>query len=288
MNRNDYQEKIVFLINHYGMSHMMQPVVDAIKPSIRMKTIPRKDEDIPVGASKIGGMPDLPIDWQWPMCDDSPLDFVAQIAFSDTDIYDTEHVLPTSGIAYFFFDIDMYFNDWNHQERFSKVMFYNGDISQLCRAPIPSSIPLYEEEHITSPCVVEFFFDFTIPPLDSLPLYTMNVGDHYFDMLEDVEKLYDDTGTARPSIHRLLGHPDAIQNDMQVECQFVFEKLIPQYPASEAIRTSAEVWTLLLQIDSDENIKRDWGDSGRLYFWIRSDDLRERNFESVYCILQCY
>ena len=114
----------------------------------------------------------------------------------------------------------------------------------------------------------------------------MDVNTPYFKLLEDVEKLYDEI--TMPSIHRLLGHPDAIQNDMQIECQFDFEKLIPRYSAPETIIKAAEAWTLLLQIDSDDNIKRDWGDNGRLYFWIHEDDLLACKFERVHGILQCY
>lgn len=30
-----------------------------------------------------------------------------------------------------------------------------------------------------------------------------------------------------------------------------------------------------------------WGDLGRLYFWIRDDDLAARRFEKAWLILQC-
>ncbi|UDQ99492.1 DUF1963 domain-containing protein [Lentisphaerota bacterium WC36G] len=31
-----------------------------------------------------------------------------------------------------------------------------------------------------------------------------------------------------------------------------------------------------------------WGDSGMIYFWIRKQDLKARNFENVWLHLQCY
>jgi uncharacterized protein YwqG len=30
-----------------------------------------------------------------------------------------------------------------------------------------------------------------------------------------------------------------------------------------------------------------WADLGRVYFWIREEDLRERRFERAWAILQC-
>jgi uncharacterized protein YwqG len=45
---------------------------------------------------------------------------------------------------------------------------------------------------------------------------------------------------------------------------------------------------LLLQIDSDDAIGWTWGDAGRLYFWIRKQDLAARRFDRVWTILQCH
>jgi uncharacterized protein YwqG len=32
----------------------------------------------------------------------------------------------------------------------------------------------------------------------------------------------------------------------------------------------------------------DWGDSGRLYVWMREPDIRARKFDTAWTILQCY
>jgi uncharacterized protein YwqG len=31
-----------------------------------------------------------------------------------------------------------------------------------------------------------------------------------------------------------------------------------------------------------------WGDGGRLYFWIREQDLAVNNFDKTWLVLQCY
>jgi uncharacterized protein YwqG len=46
-------------------------------------------------------------------------------------------------------------------------------------------------------------------------------------------------------------------------------------------------WEMLLQIDSDDNAKMMWGDVGRIFYWIPRNDLRARNFEATWMILQC-
>jgi uncharacterized protein YwqG len=47
-------------------------------------------------------------------------------------------------------------------------------------------------------------------------------------------------------------------------------------------------WRLLLQIDSDDSLGTMWGDAGRIYFWIREQDLKNRDFAKVWLVLQCY
>src|SRR4051812_7438146 len=75
------------------------------RSSIRLTAHATEHEDeIPIGASKLGGAPDLPAGYDWPLVDQSPLDFVAQINFAETAPYDLDYLLPTSGWFHVFFD----------------------------------------------------------------------------------------------------------------------------------------------------------------------------------------
>ena len=59
-------------------------------------------------------------------------------------------------------------------------------------------------------------------------------------------------------IHRLLGHPDPVQGDMQLECQLASNGIDCgdaggyRDPRVPALRPGAADWRLLLQIDSDD------------------------------------
>lgn len=94
-------------------------------------------------------------------------------------------------------------------------------------------------------------------------------------------------------IHKLLGHPDQIQGDMQLECQLVSNGLYCgdstgyQDPKRKILEKSVKDWRLLFQVDSDESCGMMWGDVGRLYFWIKKDDLKNKDFEKAWMILQC-
>jgi len=120
--------------------------------------------------------------------------------------------------------------------------------------------------------------------------FTEEERDDYNELLDRIAALDGDG----PACHQFLGHPNQIQGDMQLECQLVSHGLYCgdpsgyQNPLLAQLEGGAKDWQLLLQVDSDDNAGMMWGDSGRIYYWIRRDDLRAKNFENVWSILQCY
>lgn len=82
---------------------------------------------------------------------------------------------------------------------------------------------------------------------------------------------------------------------MELECQLVTNGLYcgnsTGYENSKRkeLEEGKYDWVLLLQINSEEEeTGMMWGDSGRIYFWIKKQDLLNRNFNNTWCILQCY
>jgi uncharacterized protein YwqG len=96
-----------------------------------------------------------------------------------------------------------------------------------------------------------------------------------------------------PTSHKLLGHADPIQGEMELECELVTHGIHcgdPKGyadPRAKELEKNAHEWWLLLQVDSDDRASMMWADLGRVYFWIREEDLRERRFERAWAILQC-
>ena len=91
----------------------------------------------------------------------------------------------------------------------------------------------------------------------------------------------------------LLGHPILVQSDMRLECQLASSGIYcggsDAFGSEQAVAmaSAAKEWVLLWQIASDDNAGFMWGDCGNLYVMIRSDDLKRRQFQSVWVILQC-
>jgi uncharacterized protein YwqG len=81
---------------------------------------------------------------------------------------------------------------------------------------------------------------------------------------------------------------------MYSECQLVTHGLycgddrFAADPRVPALRAGARDWRLLLQVDSDDESAMMWGDAGRLYFWIRRQDLALARFDAAWVITQCH
>ena len=117
------------------------------------------DDDIPVGASKSGGYPDLPPEIHYPVLgkytayfhnrienhEESSMQLLAQINLSETAPFNRDGMLPDHGMLYFFwsgvpYDIDDYsrrtgtkFMFYNGNKATYRVYYYDGDLSRLRR-----------------------------------------------------------------------------------------------------------------------------------------------------------
>jgi uncharacterized protein YwqG len=94
-----------------------------------------------------------------------------------------------------------------------------------------------------------------------------------------------------PPQHRLLGHPETIQGSMELECQLASNGVAGRShrtARAKALKAGAADWQLLLQIDSENDGPQwCWGDFGRIYFWIKRQDLAALRFDDVWLMLQC-
>lgn len=77
------------------------------RPTIALLEEPADDASLPVGVSKLGGLPDLPDDLAWPVLDlkshSLPLTFVGQLNFAEIKPHDRSGLLPDRGLLYVFY-----------------------------------------------------------------------------------------------------------------------------------------------------------------------------------------
>ena len=93
---------------------------------------------------------------------------------------------------------------------------------------------------------------------------------------------------------KMLGYADEIQNEMEPECERYSRGIdgdvqLSEEEEAELVRSAADRWVLLFQMGTveDDETELMYGDCGRIYFWIRKEDLAARNFDNVRLILQC-
>ncbi|WP_342512121.1 hypothetical protein MKY34_16005 [Sporosarcina sp. FSL K6-1522] len=59
-------EKLRTALHSFGLEEAAEQILQFAKRSIRAIATPTADEDIRMGHSKIGGVPDTPTDFVWP------------------------------------------------------------------------------------------------------------------------------------------------------------------------------------------------------------------------------
>lgn len=269
-----------------GLSRLVKDIDFVSRPSIRLYTTPVEESAIPIGASRVGGVPDLPPGVTWPEWKDLPQSFIAQIRLNDIHQFDTNGVLPHIGMLWFFYDAQ--------QETYGvdpsdlggwRVIFMNGDdFTNIQRTPAPAKLPASSQ---FKACSITFASEITLSQYPQL-----DVPD--FDWTDDEQKKYETLLSTFPNpadhaaLHnRLLGNPDTIQDDMRQECQFASHGVTDiNDPRAVELSKGALDWQLLLQIDTDERIGMRWGDAGMIYYWITATDLQTHHFDHTWLVLQ--
>lgn len=279
------QASFATAIQQAGLRQLTPILGRLTRSSIRLSTNPSFETAIQPGQSKFGGKPDLPANTAWPAMNGAPMEFIAQIQLADAHPYDSAHLLPEQGLLLFFYDASQQtFGADPNDKAGVRVIYTTAAPSGLTRTDLPTDLPATGRSRV---CSVSFSEELTLalqPNLEASPLQWSDDDQVKYDAA--LQKL---AGAPTHPIHRLLGNPDTIQDDMRMECQLAANGVAdPSSAPDEVARLApgANDWLLLLQVDSDESVGMRWASSGMLYFWIRQDDLANRRFENVWVVLQ--
>jgi len=322
-------------INAVGLSHLVPLLEEVARPSIRLFPHAVSESEVALGASKFGGSPDLPKGTSWPSMKiglsdeaylasvnsamrqaESPLAFVAQMNLVDIAAYDTDQVLPSHGMLYFFLaaahdtlHLQREEEVWRSVPDHWRVLYYPGEaVTALERTAAPAAL-LQEGRYGAH--AVDIAQEITLPNCAFVPDGVGGVLADGAGGYRDSPVLSDEQceaywrlqaqlagytyagldTTIVPEQHRLLGHPDVIQTPMELECELESRGIQSESDVTGGniapfMRDAAD-WRLLLQVDSfgdDERMR--WGDGGTIYYWIRQQDLEHRDFTQAWFVLQ--
>lgn len=267
-----------------GLSRLLKDINALAKPSIRIYTTPVDEASLTVGASKVGGLPDLPPNLTWPTFGDLPQSFVAQIRLREVWPYDVEGVLPATGMLWFFYDAkqETYGDDPQNCGAW-QILFHEGDLSNLQRTPFPAKLPSESRFKASS---TRFATEYTLSQVPQIELA-------HYDWSDEEQAKYEDLVAnltppdQRSFRHRLLGNPDLIQDDMRLQCQLISHGITDEHDgATQELKKGAQDWRLLLQVDTDERIGMRWSSVGTLYYWLTSANLHAHRFEAAWLVMQ--
>src|SRR5271157_3787901 len=275
-------EKVMTLLRSRGLEGIAEPC-------LQFRTQPIQEQELSPGSSKFGGSPELPIEVPWPTWNGWSLDFLLQLDCSEIPTHLTNDLLPKTGWLYFFYDIESHTWGYDPSDRGSwRVLFFDGDRKALVRRRHPD----YANARFNS-CKLTFYEGIYLnwlPIIDDPELMSsLNHLELHENLIEAMTEI---------SGHQILGNTQGIQSSyeqMQRRCQFVSHGLYmggsggPAFDKAKAKKLESGIkdWRLLLELGSDENSGFIWHDFGRLYFWIREDDLRKLDFDHVWALFEC-
>ena len=277
---------------------MLEMLDNVKKNEITISTEFNNNSEI-IDKSKIGGKPYLPKDFVWPYYQGLPLSFLAQINLEEVSSLDKDKLLPDKGMLYFFYELET--QEWGYKPQskgYAKV-FYFEDTSNFSLIDFPKDMG---DDYKIPEFKVNFKSNISLPSYED-----------FFNLVEDKEELeyitedefYDIYHSAYDELSKkylvpiekytkLLAYPDVIQNSMEEECEAVSRGInmggigylyLKKY--HNEIKKASKDWILLFQMDTVESDDYElmFGDCGHIYFWIRKQDLANKN---LYNRIGCY
>lgn len=197
--------------------------------------------------------------------------------------------LPSVGLLSFFYDaVSQQAWGFRPGDAESWSVVYVEDAGSCVRRPWPEELA---EEGRFSPLGVRHVAELTYPAGESFDIEKLGI-DRPWETYERVLGHPDD-GDDDDVVTRVGGNPDLVQGDMQVECQLASNGIdcggadYLELAEAKRLLPGASDWHLLFQIDSyEQDAGMMWGDVGKLYFWIRDEDLANRNWKAPWMVLQ--
>lgn len=221
-------------------------------------------------STKIGGNPHVIEEFasEYPAYFDEnnnkrPFVFVAQINCKEIHKFDKASLLPKTGILYFFCDYESYLG---------YVYYYDGDLAVLKELELP-----YDEDLKIKECPLTILNRLELPDYEDFGILHKN--GYFFDTTtyyRALNSIYNEQKISYEfTIGKMLGYADLIEESVIEEA---LEKDLGkpfEGCEDEEIQKSANDWILLLQCN---NL---YGNDS-LYFYIKKEDLKNKNFDDIY------
>ncbi|MFF4219352.1 MULTISPECIES: YwqG family protein [Streptomyces] len=253
--------------------------IGLLRPGVRLTAA--GDGDIVVG--KLGGQPVLPEGMEWPVWEGhGPLSFIASVDCGALPVRELDIALPDDGtLAFFYFDGQLdegteafLGSEAPHGCAGAQVLYIAAGAAVVER-PTPEGLDAYSEVALTARVTL------------TAPSYGHPGAEEVLGGVDVPAELADAVGDVNGDIGHLVGgHAIPVQGP--VEDEIAHSVLGPGTPWNDPRHApEARRWTLLAQIDTDDDADMMWGDCGALYWLMRPEDLAEGRFDRARFTMQC-
>lgn len=289
-------------MSKYNKGDLKEVLLRLARNEIRV-SYAKTGETLSMCSSKIGGKPAVPHDFVWPrylgesydsITKERPLSFMAQINLEDVAGCDTEKLLPATGILSFFYEQMSMPWGFAPEDRGAAKVYYFPKMEKLISMDVPEDM---DGEAVIPELALTFEKHISIPDFEDFPDEATDMEiewEDYDECRAECGYICDEWG----EVTKLLGYPDTIQSSMEDECEALsrgYRRGCPEdYEAIpedvlEEIEEKSKDWILLFQMGTVEcdDLEYMFGDCGHIYFWIRKQDLKKKDFDKIWLILQC-
>lgn len=197
-----------------GLDELFEFLEPFAKNAIKIETRSKNDDDIAVGASKFGGLPDLPDGLSWPSNENGALSFVAQINFAEASKFDIDSLLPKSGMLYLFYDRNLRVWGYDPADKNGFAVIFSDVIDEsLSRRRAES---LEGENSTFNARLLSFENEINLPNLQSSIVPFSKISEAEWEAYHEVIE-----PSWQAKENKLLGHSDNVQDGMELECELV-------------------------------------------------------------------
>jgi len=265
-------------ISKLKLDKIQDKIFELARPMIGLNTKTVKDATIPIGATKLGGLPDLPKDAKWPLFTGKPMAFLGQFALADLHGKTAAAELSTDGILYVF----AYQSDGDGPGCFAEggdtVIIKSASTQGLERRKAPADI---DESNDTSPsCLLEMHESYDIP-------------DWYGDPDEIPEEFYNQMEDLRDAYNAAIGDSDRDETDGQLsdklwELRSGLNKKFDHHLFGYSFHSRTTEpspgadWVHILCLGSDSKLGWNWCDGENLAIFVKEDSLKDDSFKEVF------
>jgi uncharacterized protein YwqG len=270
------EDTLLGLSFEVGLAHRADDLRRCARVSLRLT------RGGPASRSRVGGVPEVPPGFVWPLRHGRDLGFLAQVDLAEVAAVDPDTILPRRGLMLFFYDLAERPSGLSPGDRGScRVLVVDGDLRAAeAHAPALPASPLELSRELMLPGAWSFQaeeLDLTYEERDSWDEFRERLA-----RMQGVE--LEETSADRIALHRLLGYHEEIGREVEVDCALAAAGLdagdIDFYGTRRpAVEADARRWRPLLQVSAEDSDGFE-----RLYVLIRDGDLRTGTFDGAWAV----